>query len=427
MPRRSRPPATCATHEKGTLALDFLPILSTLRRHKTAAGLIVVEIAIATAIVCNALHLIANRVALLDSDSGLPEAELIDVGLRYTGNPQDQEDTTAQDLRAIRALPGVRSAAVVNQVIYGDNSNNSDVGLEPEKTGLRAHASHYEAGEQGLETMGLKLVAGRDFLPEEFRGFSVVSTTDEPDVPSALINRVLADKLWPGASPIGRIIYVYGHRPSRVVGEVERLTHPYPGRSRNDGDAAMVFPVRNTFRSGEYLVRVTDPARRDDVLRALPGVIDGVDPSRIVRQIKPLSEMRSQYFAQDRSMVWLMGGVCVALLVVTAFGIVGLASFWVQQRARMIGTRRALGATRSQIRHYFQLENFLLTSVGVAIGMALAYGGSVMLMRQYELPRLPWAWLPAGALALWALGQLAVLAPARRAAALPPVQAMRNL
>lgn len=407
--------------------MEFLPILSTLRRHKTAAGLIVVEIAIATAIVCNALHLIANRVALLDSDSGLPEAELIDVELRFTGNPQDPADTTAQDLREIRALPGVSAATVVNQVIYGDNSNNSDVSLMPDKSGVRLNAAQYEAGEQGLQTLGLKLVAGRDFLPEEYRAEAAVSSTDEPQVPAAIVNRGLAERLWPGASPLGRLIYVYGHQPSRVVGEVERLTHPYPGKSHNDGDVSMLFPVRNTFRSGEYLVRVSDPARRDDVLRALPRILDGVDASRIVRKIKPLTEMRATYFAQDRSMVWLMAGVCVALLVVTAFGIVGLASFWVQQRARMIGTRRALGATRSQIRHYFQLENFLLTTVGVAIGMAMAYGGSLLLMRQYELPGLPWGWLPAGAAALWALGQFAVLAPARRAAALPPVQAMRNL
>ncbi|HEX4510427.1 MAG TPA: FtsX-like permease family protein [Burkholderiaceae bacterium] len=408
--------------------MEILPILSTLRRHRTAAGLIVVEIAIATAIVCNALHLIADRIALVRSDSGLPEAELIDVELRYTGGARDEADVSAQDLRAIRALPGVRSAAVVNQVIYGDNSNNSDVGLAPDKSGVRVSAAQYEAGEQGLQTLGLKLLAGRDFLPEEYRAEAVVSATDQPEVPAVILDRRLADRLWPGeAAPLGRIVYVYGRQPSRVVGIVQMLPHPYPGRAENEHNGGLLAPVRNTFRSGNYLVRVADPARRDEVLRALPHVIDTVDSSRILRAVKPLTEMRADYYAQDRSMVWLMGGVCIALLVVTAFGIVGLASFWVQQRARMIGTRRALGATRAQIRHYFQLENFLITSVGVTIGMTLAYGGSVLLMREYELPRLPWAWLPAGAVALWALGQLAVLGPARRAAALPPVQAMRNL
>ena len=112
--------------------------------------------------------------------------------------------------------------------------------------------------------------------------------------------------------------------------------------------------------------------------------------------------------------------------MVTAFGIVGLASFWVQQRTRMIGTRRAMGATRGQILRYFQLENFLLSTAGIVLGMLGAFGLSVVLMASYELPRLPLIFLPVGALALWGLGQLAVLAPARRAAALPAVAALRS-
>jgi len=115
------------------------------------------------------------------------------------------------------------------------------------------------------------------------------------------------------------------------------------------------------------------------------------------------------------------------LLVVTAFGIVGLASFWVQQRTKMIGTRRALGATRGQILRYFQAENLLLTSAGIVLGMLGAFGINQWLMTQYELPRLPLAYLPLGAAALWALGQLAVLAPARRAAGVSPALAMRGL
>ncbi|MBT9459748.1 MAG: ABC transporter permease, partial [Burkholderiaceae bacterium] len=71
-------------------------------------------------------------------------------------------------------------------------------------------------------------------------------------------------------------------------------------------------------------------------------------------------------------------------------------------------------------------ENFLLSSLGIALGMLGAYGLSLALMQHYELPRLPWVYLPIGALVLWALGQLAVWAPARRAAALPPVAALRS-
>lgn len=125
-------------------------------------------------------------------------------------------------------------------------------------------------------------------------------------------------------------------------------------------------------------------------------------------------------------MAWLLGIVCMALLLVTALGIVGLASFWVQQRTKQIGVRRALGATRTQILRYFQTENFILATIGILLGMLLAYAINQLLISKYELPRLPLYYLPIGAILLWALGQVAVFGPARRAAMVPPAIATRS-
>jgi len=99
----------------------------------------------------------------------------------------------------------------------------------------------------------------------------------------------------------------------------------------------------------------------------------------------------------------------------------------VQQRTRSIGIRRAIGATRSDILHYFQLENFLIVTGGIVLGTMLAFVLNAVLMQHYELPRLPPYYLPIGALLLWLLGQLAVLGPALRAAAVPPVVATRSV
>jgi putative ABC transport system permease protein len=110
---------------------------------------------------------------------------------------------------------------------------------------------------------------------------------------------------------------------------------------------------------------------------------------------------------------------------VTAFGIVGLASFWVAQRTRMIGVRRALGATKAQIRQYFQLENLLLCGLGVGVGAGAALAISQFVMQPQGAPALPWFYLPLGAALLLLVGQLAVLAPARRASELPAAAAMR--
>jgi putative ABC transport system permease protein len=405
--------------------MDILPILSTLRRHKTAAGLIVLEIALTSAIVCNALHMISQRIEMLNHDSGLPESELLVLNVRSTGGPADLDELTGRDLADLRALPGVKSAAVVNQVIYGNNSNNTDARNTDDRNGPRHSASFYAGGEQTVATLGLKLAEGRDFKPEEYLSSSVVDQQEDPNVGQVIVNRKLAERLYPGRSAVGQPLWGYGDRPSTIVGVVERLTHPYPGKAQRDEGFAMLFPVRPSFRGGSYLLRV-DPAQRDAVLKAASGIVERNDATRILRDPKPLLEMRAAYYAQDRAMVGLMTGVIVALLVVTALGIVGLASFWVQQRTRMIGTRRAMGATRGQILRYFQLENFLLSSLGIALGMGGAFVLSVLLMANYEMPRLPLWYLPIGALVLWGLGQLAVLAPARRAAALPPVQALRS-
>ncbi|KPF48462.1 ABC transporter permease [beta proteobacterium AAP121] len=405
--------------------MDIAPIFSTLRRHKTAAALIVLEIALTSAIVCNALHLITTRVTQLQTPTGLVEDELVVLSARGTGSGGDADGITAQDLQALRALPGVKAATLSNQVVYANSSNNTSIGLEPGQHQTRMSAANYSASEGFIQTLGLKFVEGRDFRPEEYQLRSVVNQQANPVIGQVIINRSLAQRLWPGQSALGQKLYAFGDNALTVVGVLEQLPHPHPVRTPDRKDYAMLLPVKPAYYGGPYLLR-TEPAQREAVLKAATAALERVDATRVVSKPRLLTEMRSEYYAQDRAMVGLMGGVIVALMVVTAFGIVGLASFWVQQRTRMIGTRRALGATRAQIRGYFQLENFLLASVGIVLGLAGAVALNQLLMQLYALPQLPLHYLPVAALALWALGQVAVLGPARRAAALPPVQALRS-
>ena len=403
---------------------DLVPILSTLRRHKIAAGLIVLEVALTCAIVINALHLIQTRVQALHADTGLAEAELIVLGLRDS-KPAPRERAAGivvEDMAQLRAIAGVKAATSANQIVYANNSNNAGITLEPDSKGLRVIASQYGADERLIDTYGLKLLEGRNFTSDEvLDGFQVFAASP-PRIPTVIINKILADKLFPGRPPLGQSIYVFGSSASTVIGVVETLTHPQLHRARSEGGAAMIFPLRGP---GSYVLRV-DPDRRDAIIKTATAALEADHKRRVVTQARPLTEMRAEFYAQDRAMAWLMGGVCVALLLVTAMGVVGLASFWVQQRTRMIGTRRALGATEGQIRRYFQLENLLLTTTGIAIGLAGAVALSQLLMQSYAVPRLPWVYLPAGAVSLWLLGQVAVWVPARRAARLAPVAALRS-
>ncbi|MDM4768031.1 FtsX-like permease family protein [Pelomonas sp. SE-A7] len=406
--------------------MDLMPILSTLRRHKTAALLIVFEIALTCTIVCNALHLISRRITTLNTDIGIPESELLVVDLRGANKVENADAATQRDLAALRALPGIKAALVINQVPYHDNNNYSGVSLSNDEKAPRIDTSQYEATEGMIKALDLKLVEGRDFEPQEMLNDSQFTGGGEgPAIPAIIITRTLAERLFPGQSAVGKQVYVYGDKPQTVVGVLERLSPPSPSRHAGDGNLAMILPLRPAWNTGNYLLRV-EPGQRDAMLKKIVATLEPLDSNRVVTTQRHLSDMRNDYYRQDRMMAWLLGGVCLALLVITALGIIGLASFWVQQRTRMIGTRRALGATRHQILRYFQAENFLLSSAGIVLGIGGALGLSAVLMRNAEIAALPWSYLPAGALMLYLLGQLAVLAPARRAAALPPVAALRG-
>jgi putative ABC transport system permease protein len=141
--------------------------------------------------------------------------------------------------------------------------------------------------------------------------------------------------------------------------------------------------------------------------------------------VKSFADIRQRAYESDRGMAILMGVVALILLCVTAAGIVGLTSFWVGQRHRQIGVRRALGARKIDILHYFQLENLMIAGAGVVFGIAMAIGLNMWLMTQYEMARIPVLYVLVGVLVMLVLGQAAVFVPARRASNVPPVVATR--
>ncbi len=410
--------------------MDILPILSTLRRHKLTAWLLILEIALTCAIVCNAVFLISQRLQRMDMPSGVAEHELLQIQVADVLKPVNPYARAQEDLAVLRQVPDVQSVAFSNQVPFGGSSSNGNVLLDPNQPQRTLNATTY-FGENLVSTMGVQLVAGRDLRPDDFvdveTALKGLRTGDSKSLPHVtLITRTLAGRLWPGQNPLGRLIYLTPTVGLRVVGVLASLVRP------NAYDAAtaqytMVVPVRmGADKSESYIIR-TRPQDRARVLGAALAVLKKADPQRVVTTQRSFDEVRSRFFKDDRAMAGILLGVIIALMIVTALGIVGLASFWVQQRRRMIGVRRALGATRADILHYFQTENFLLATLGIALGMALAYGINLFLMLHYELPRLPAVYLPVGAVLLWLIGQLAVLGPALRAAAVPPVVATRSV
>ncbi|MEP6898651.1 MAG: FtsX-like permease family protein [Rhodanobacter sp.] len=410
--------------------MEIQPILSTLRRHKLTAWLLILEIALSCAIVCNAVFLIGQRLQHMDMPSGIAEHQLLQIQLGHIGKSPDGKAQTQTDVAALQQIPGVTQVWLDRYLPFSlDGSSNTGIDLNPHQQQNTLDAAQY-LGQNLLPTLGVRLVAGRNFEPGEYVDFdtavAALNRGELKGLPQVMIiTQAIAERLWPGQQALGKTLYTDGGIPFRVIGVIAVLARQ--NNLQQGAQYSTYWPIRMTSADGaSYVIRCA-PQDREAVLKAAVAKLKQLNPNRVVLKKRTYDQARREFFANDRAMVGMLIGVIAALLIVTALGIVGLASFWVAQRRRTIGVRRALGATRGNILHYFQTENFLLTTIGIALGMVLAYGINLFLMLHYELPRLPAAYFPVGAIALWLIGQIAVLGPALRAAAVPPVVATRSV
>jgi putative ABC transport system permease protein len=374
--------------------------------------------------------MIIHREQHVSLPTGIDENMLSAIPVRGIGKDENPTARHETDLALLRQIPGVESVVAVSYSLPL-NQNESSRGMCPSKQALdRAmqrnsikgsgcvEPSVYDGTPGLIGTLGLRLVEGRDFQPDEY------VSKGQPAV--AIITRALARHLYPGKQALGQSMYD-GERFIRVIGIVDTLLRPNlhgPGTNYD----SMIWPQLPSDAGVEYVLRST-PQDRRRVLDAARVALLKADPSRIInpKRMQTYSQIRAEYFQRDTTMIGLLIASALGLLFVTALGITGLANFWVGQRTRSIGIRRAIGATRGDILRYFQTENFLIVTLGVVVGVILAIGLNLLLMKHYELPRLPLWYLPVGAVVLWLLGQLSVLAPALRASNVPPVVATRSV
>ncbi|HEX5959743.1 MAG TPA: FtsX-like permease family protein [Rhodanobacteraceae bacterium] len=410
--------------------MEIQPIFSALRKHKVPATLIVLEIALACAVLCNAVFMIGHRIGEMRIPNAIDENGIVSINVDGADPKLESADIPA-NLAALRGIPGVTAAAAINMVPLSNGNmtvNSAAAALAQfiSRKGIQMVAP-YAFTSGGPAALGLQLLRGRFFSSEEYAGGSV-DDTGTPTSHVVVITQHLAQRLWPGHNALGRQVYFYPTGHYTVIGVVANVLLPAVVNGPANFANATFFPAssaNNGMGMRNYILR-TAPQNRERVLHEAVAKLRAASPDAVVKG-QTFTQIRDKYFADTRSMVWMLVQVCIVMLLVTAFSIVGLSSFWVGQRRRQIGIRRALGARRAQIAQYFQTENFLLSTAGVVVGMILAYGANLYLMAHYQLDRMPWYYLPASAVVLWMLGQLAVLGPALRAAAVPPVVATRSV
>jgi putative ABC transport system permease protein len=408
------------------------PMISALRKHKAGVLLIALQIALTLAIVCNAVFIIGQRVVKINRPTGMQESNLFLVSQQWVGAPSGDDaagveklDSMQQsDLAALRALPDVASVAAITSLPLLNSASNGVLSAksgDPGKGGTRT--TYYYGDEQMLSTLGLHLIAGRAFNDGDVQH---QSSRDQRGPSIVIVTQAIGDKMFPHGDAVGKVIYLNGDtKPSTIIGVVQRLEVPgvnatYSGTPWN----STLIPIRLDDNSARYAIRAK-PGRLEAAMHAVAPALYGVNRLRVLDDdsVKSFADIRADAYRADVGMAVLMGIVCLILLAVTAAGIVGLTSFWVGQRHRQIGVRRALGARKIDILRYFQIENLIIAGAGAVIGLVLAVGLNILLMRHFEMDRLPVLYVLAGIIVVLALGQAAVFVPARRASNVSPISA----
>ena len=217
----------------------------------------------------------------------------------------------------------------------------------------------------------------------------------------------------------------FGTEKSPIVGIVERLQQPWTSIGNKRVEFAMLQPFRYVAHYSHYVVRAK-PGQIKAAMKSAEKQLLALDRARVNEKTRTMSETRQRAYQDDRGLAIILGVVSVVLLIVTAFGIIGITSFWVSQRRRQIGIRRAMGATRTAILRYFQTENLMIATTGAILGVVLALGLNFWMAGRFEMTRISVSSTIVAAVIVLLLGQLAVLWPALRAASISPVVAIRN-
>ncbi len=389
--------------------------------NRLRGALVVVEVALSLILLVGAGLMIRSFSALMAVDQGFRADHLLKarISLPRANYPHDAQVTAFGDrlLSAVRALPGVRRAALGNGVPMQDVVM-TDYKLEGVPTGANENRTCdiAQAREDYFETLGIRLLRGRTFTRSDPR---------QKEPMPVIVNETFARQNWPGVDALGKIVLLskaaadFGRfQVVGVVGDVHQLGPEAASRSQ-------VYVPADDLRAMMLLVRTAG-----DPMKLLPAVekqVWQIDKDQPVQSAGTMDGVVRDWMSQRRfNMTVLIAFAAVALLL-AAVGLYGVLAYTVSLRTREIGIRVALGAEPGGVARLVLRRGLALTLAGVGAGLA----GAFALARVLESVVFgvsatdPYTFL-AAAPVLIATGAAASWLPARRAARIDPVVALRT-
>jgi predicted permease len=389
--------------------------------HGMRSGLIVVQVAVSFMLLIGAGLTIRTLINLQRVDPGFRTDNIltsrIDLNFsKYRSGLNDRIPFWERLEERLRAIPGVISVGGAGTFPLNDQGPfPQNIVLEGvqypidaprPRVDLRVVTPHY------FETLGQRLVSGRFFVHSD-RG---------RDTRVVIVGKSMAQHYWPGEDPVGRRISGDdGKTWATVVGVVADTRQQL---NRLPGDELYVPMFQAGQISSNWLIRTTgDPV---NLARQVREAVYSIDPEQPVDQFRTLAEVRASTLDSPRLTATLLGLFALLALVITATGIAGVIAFSVNQRTQEFGVRMALGAPRGSVLGMVLRQGLRLVLAGLAIGMA----GAIVLTR--VMTTLLFGVEPTDALTflavtmvLVAVAAAACLVPARRAASVDPMVALR--
>ena len=386
--------------------------------------LVVSEVALAIVLLLGAGLLIQSFVNLTRVNPGFNPDHVLTFQLDSPAGKQGAQmpEFFREVVVSMRALPGVSSAsAVASLPLTGDNIISSfEIDGEPTPKGSRPGADFNAVEPNYFRTLGIALVAGRDFTERD----------DSKSTPVVIINRTLARRFFPNQDPIGRRIRPgigNGHGPGEfpmreIVGVIDDVKQSGLGEAA----APEVYAPQAQSPWGTMILVVRTVNDPRGIVEAARRRVTALDKNAPIYHVETLDQFFAQSVEEPRFITLLLGGFAGLALILACLGIYGVISYTVVQRTREIGIRMAVGAQKGEVLWMVIREGLRSALAGIAIGII----GALRLTRL--LSSLLFGIKPADpvtfaavALILTGVALLACYIPARRAMKVAPMVALR--
>ncbi|HUB31003.1 MAG TPA: ABC transporter permease [Terracidiphilus sp.] len=416
-----------------TLRLSFLPIQAGLGEggrggagrlwQRLGANLVVAELTVAVVLLSGAGLLGRSFYKLLHVDLGFDPAHLAMVNVQLPPNPystpQSRIDFYREAERRLSVLPGVQSVGITSDLPAQCLCDTDWIRI----VGKPFHGEHNEVDERDvsptyLATLKARLIRGRFFTEQE----------DQTKPQVIVINETLARKYFPGEDPIGKKIADGGLTPAsmrEVVGVIADLREGALDEEMWPSEYFTLYQQQDS--NFTVLVRTTQD--EGAMLPTLQGALRAINPNIGLYSPQTMEGLidSTETALLHRFSTWLVGGFAVVAFLLGVVGLYGVVAYSVSQRTREIGVRMALGAQRATVYRMVMRQAGWLTLLGVTIGLACAIGASLA-MRKLLFGIAAWdvPTLAAVAIALGAASLVASYLPARRAALVNPIEALRT-